>query len=116
MIDLDDQLAAIAAGDPDAFGRWVAGAEHELRASLASFAAAVDSEVIVQETLLRMWQVAPRVERDGRQMNYRADLDGFRAVVTYLAQDCCDGRGDLCTSLVADIALERPAGKGGSKA
>lgn len=66
MIDLDDQLAAIAAGDPDAFGRWVAGAEHELRASLASFAATVDSEVIVQETLLRMWQVAPRVERDGR--------------------------------------------------
>ena len=66
MIDLDDQLAAIAAGDPDAFGRWVAGAEHELRASLASFAATVDVEVIVQETLLRMWQVAPRVERDGR--------------------------------------------------
>jgi DNA-directed RNA polymerase specialized sigma24 family protein len=66
VIDLDDQLAAIAAGDPDAFGRWVAGAEHELRASLASFAATVDSEVIVQETLLRMWQVAPRVERDGR--------------------------------------------------
>jgi DNA-directed RNA polymerase specialized sigma24 family protein len=66
VIDLDDQLTAIAAGDPDAFGRWVAGAEHDLRASLASFAATVDAEVIVQETLLRMWQVAPRVERDGR--------------------------------------------------
>lgn len=66
MIDLDDHLSAIAAGDPDAFGRWVAGAEHELRAALASFATTVDTEVVVQETLLRMWQVAPRVERDGR--------------------------------------------------
>ena len=48
------------------------------------------------------------VERDGRQMNYQADLDGFRAVVMYLAKDCCDGRSDLCASLVADLALGSP--------
>ncbi|MEM9803173.1 MAG: sigma factor [Planctomycetota bacterium] len=66
MKDLDESLDAIAAGDPDAFGVWVAGAEHAIRGSLASFAATVDAEVVVQETLLRMWQVAPRVERDGR--------------------------------------------------
>ena len=66
MTDLDEHLPAIAAGDPDAFGRWVAGAEHRLRASLASFATSVDTEVVVQEILLRMWQVAPRVEPDGR--------------------------------------------------
>jgi DNA-binding transcriptional ArsR family regulator len=52
------------------------------------------------------------VERDGRQMNYQADLDGFRAVVVYLAKDCCDGRSDLCASLVVDI----PIGKGGRSA
>ena len=44
------------------------------------------------------------VERAGRQMNYQADLDGFRAVVVYLAKECCDGRSDLCASLVADLA------------
>ncbi len=66
MNDLDVELGAIAAGDPEAFGRWVAGAEHELRWSLASFAEAVDTEAVVQEALLRIWQVADRVEPDGR--------------------------------------------------
>ncbi len=62
----DDELTAIASGDPEAFGRWVARVEHDLRTSLASFAAAVDTEVVVQETLLRMWQVAPRFTPDGQ--------------------------------------------------
>ena len=66
MADLDRYLPDIAAGAPDAFGHWVAGAEHRLRLSLASFATAVDTEAVVQETLLRVWQVAPRVEPDGR--------------------------------------------------
>lgn len=66
MSDLDTHLPNIAAGDPDAFARWVAGAEHRVRASLTSVAASVDVEAIVQETLLRIWQVAPRVEPDGR--------------------------------------------------
>lgn len=67
MSDLDDHLDAIAAGDARAFAAWVAGAEHSIRASLSGFARSVDVEVVVQETLLRMWQVAPRVERDGRK-------------------------------------------------
>lgn len=50
------------------------------------------------------------VERNGRQMNYRADLSGFRAVVAYLAKDCCGGRTDLCASLVADLAPDRSGG------
>lgn len=64
--DLDCYLPEIAAGDPSAFGRWVAGAEDRLRGSLMSLAAHVDIEAVLQETLLRMWQVAPRVEPDGR--------------------------------------------------
>ncbi len=66
MTDLDHELTRIAAGDPDAFARWVAGAEHRVRASLTSVADAVDVEAVVQETLLRIWQVAPRIELDGR--------------------------------------------------
>jgi RNA polymerase sigma factor (sigma-70 family) len=64
--DLDVHLAAIALGDADAFGRWMAGAEPVLRAGLRRFAAHVDAEAVLQETLLRVWQVAPRFAPDGR--------------------------------------------------
>jgi RNA polymerase sigma-70 factor (ECF subfamily) len=64
--DLDRHLEAIVAGDPDAFALWVAGAEPRLRSSLRSFAASVDTEAVLQETLLRAWQVAPRCAPDGR--------------------------------------------------
>ncbi len=66
MNDLDVHLAAIIAGDADAFGRWMAGSERVVRDSLRSVAAVVDVEAVLQEALLRVWQVAPRFERDGR--------------------------------------------------
>jgi len=65
VIDLDIHLAAIVAGDADAFARWLAGAEQPVRLSLASFAAVVDAEAVLQEALLRVWQVAPRFVADG---------------------------------------------------
>ena len=65
-MDLDVHLEAIGAGDTQAFARWVAAAEPVVRVSLARFAAQVDVEVVVQEALLRAWQVAPRVGRDGQ--------------------------------------------------
>lgn len=36
------------------------------------------------------------VEKDGRTMNYRADVTGFRDLLKFLSQDCCNGRPDLC--------------------
>jgi protein-tyrosine-phosphatase/DNA-binding transcriptional ArsR family regulator len=36
------------------------------------------------------------VERDGRVMNYRADVGGFRDLVTFLTRNCCGGRPELC--------------------
>jgi DNA-directed RNA polymerase specialized sigma24 family protein len=65
-MDLDEHLAAIQAGDADAFERWVAAAEATVRLALRSFAARVDTEAVLQETLLRVWQVAPRFVPDGR--------------------------------------------------
>ncbi len=47
------------------------------------------------------------VERQGRTMNYRVDLEGFRGLVGFLARDCCQGRPELC----ADVLL---AGEGGA--
>ncbi len=66
MIDLDSHLQAIAAGDARAFGLWLAGAERPLRASLRSFASRIDTEAVLQEALLRVWQTAPRVKADGK--------------------------------------------------
>jgi DNA-directed RNA polymerase specialized sigma24 family protein len=66
MTDLDVHLPAIAAGDAEAFAAWLAGGERRVRLSLRSFATHVDTEALLQETLLRVWQVAPRVKPDGR--------------------------------------------------
>jgi RNA polymerase sigma-70 factor (ECF subfamily) len=66
VIDLDLHLPAIAAGDRTAFAAWLAGAERPLRDALRSFAARVDVEAVLQEALLRAWQVAPHLRPDGR--------------------------------------------------
>ena len=59
-------LPSIIAGDPDAFGQWVAGVEASLRRTLKPFATMVDTEAVLQEALLRVWQVAPRFVPDGK--------------------------------------------------
>ena len=65
-MDLDLELAAIARGDADAYARWLSHAERPLRESLRSFARYIDTEAVLQEALLRVWQVAPAVKPDGR--------------------------------------------------
>lgn len=64
--DLDAHLPAIVAGDQDAFAAWLAGGERRVRLSFRTFAARVDTEAVLQETLLRVWQVASRFQPDGR--------------------------------------------------
>jgi RNA polymerase sigma-70 factor (ECF subfamily) len=64
--DLDAHLAAIVAGDARAFARWVTLTEGSLRDGLRPFARVVDTEAILQEAFLRVWQVAPRFVPDGR--------------------------------------------------
>jgi ArsR family transcriptional regulator, arsenate/arsenite/antimonite-responsive transcriptional repressor len=34
--------------------------------------------------------------RDGRAIIYRADIEGMRALVSFLITDCCDGHPELC--------------------
>jgi RNA polymerase sigma-70 factor (ECF subfamily) len=65
VIDLDAHLPGIVAGEPSAYAAWLAGAEPRIRASLGRFAEHVDTEAVLQETLLRVWQVAPRLRPDG---------------------------------------------------
>jgi RNA polymerase sigma factor (sigma-70 family) len=65
-LDLDALLPEIQAGDTESFGRFMVASELPVRRSLRPFAARVDVEAVVQETFLRLWQVAPRFEPDGR--------------------------------------------------
>lgn len=65
-MNLDEYLPGIIAGDEDSFARWLAGAERPIRESLRRFAASVDTEAAMQETLLRIWLVARRCHPDGQ--------------------------------------------------
>jgi DNA-binding transcriptional ArsR family regulator len=53
-------------------------------------------------TLSRAGLIA--ASRDGRSMNYRASLDGFRALITFLTRDCCSGRAEICAPVLAGLA------------
>jgi ArsR family transcriptional regulator len=42
--------------------------------------------------------------RNGRSITYRADLERFRRLTVFLLKDCCNGRSEVCTPLVAELA------------
>ena len=44
-----------------------------------------------------------RTEKDGRRMIQRADIDALRALMVFLAKDCCQGRAELCEPLLAEL-------------
>jgi ArsR family transcriptional regulator, arsenate/arsenite/antimonite-responsive transcriptional repressor len=46
-----------------------------------------------------------RAERRGRTIRYRADLARFREMTLFLVKDCCGGRAELCTPLIAELSL-----------
>lgn len=42
-------------------------------------------------------------EKRGRQQIQRASIDTLRALMIFLAKDCCQGRAELCAPLLADL-------------
>jgi RNA polymerase sigma-70 factor (ECF subfamily) len=69
LVAVDDelqQLARIQAGDTRAFEAWADAAERPLRLGLRRLCEQVDVESVLQESLMRVWQVAPRFVPDGR--------------------------------------------------
>ncbi len=45
-----------------------------------------------------------RSERQGRSIVYHADLAGLRALMLFLARDCCGGAAERCAPLLAELA------------
>jgi ArsR family transcriptional regulator len=42
--------------------------------------------------------------RDGRAIVYRADIEGMRALLSYLVRDCCNQHPELCGFLTTEVA------------
>ena len=70
---LDESFLLARSGEPDAFAEWMGMVEIPLRRSLRRFARAVDVEVVVQETFVRMWLVANDPQRilEGRDASLK---------------------------------------------
>ena len=49
-----------------------------------------------------------RASREGRTIIYRADIEGMRALIGFLVNDCCDGHPELCKLL--DTTSDRACG------
>jgi ArsR family transcriptional regulator, arsenate/arsenite/antimonite-responsive transcriptional repressor len=54
-----------------------------------------------------------RGTRDGRAINYRADVEGIRTLIAFLVMDCCDGHPELCH--LQDAIEEAKCGCGPTK-
>lgn len=42
--------------------------------------------------------------RHGRSICYRADMQGLRALISWLLQDCCGGKPETCGPILDQIA------------
>ena len=47
-----------------------------------------------------------RNEREGRAIRYYANIDGVRRLLSFLMEDCCGGRSELCEPVLDAIACE----------
>jgi ArsR family transcriptional regulator len=47
-----------------------------------------------------------RNEREGRSIRYFADYDGIREMLTFLMEDCCGGKPELCKPVLDAIVCE----------
>ena len=88
----------------DIFRRLVSAEPHGL--STGSLVTALKLSQSTLSTHLAVLVAASLVvsERRGRQMIQRAEIERLRALMVFLARDCCQGRADLCAPLVAELA------------
>lgn len=47
-----------------------------------------------------------RAEREGRTIRYVADMTGFRDLLAYLMEDCCNGAPELCRPVIQAVTCE----------
>ena len=47
-----------------------------------------------------------RPVRDGRTIRYVADMTGFRDLLAYLMEDCCNGSPELCRPVINAVTCD----------
>ncbi|MER8420168.1 metalloregulator ArsR/SmtB family transcription factor [Mesorhizobium sp. M1329] len=47
-----------------------------------------------------------RTEREGRSVRYFADMTGFRDLLAYLMEDCCNGAPELCQPVIQAVTCD----------
>ena len=45
-------------------------------------------------------------EREGRTIRYVADMTGFRDLLAYLMEDCCNGAPELCQPVIQAVTCK----------
>src|SRR5436190_4302084 len=45
-----------------------------------------------------------RATREGRFIRYAVDVEGMRFLLTYLTEDCCQGRPELCGDAFVSVS------------
>ena len=103
-MDKKSSLAALAAlGQEtrlDIFRLLVgAGAEGVPAGEVAARLGAVQNTVSSHLRILTQAGLI-RPERDGRIVRYVADMTGFRDLLAYLMEDCCNGAPELCRPVI----------------
>lgn len=106
-MDTDTALVALAAlAHPtrlDAFRRLI---RHEPDG--LSTGALVQASGLTQSTLSTHLAVLSKAglvtaEKQGRNQIQRANIDALRALMVFLAKDCCQGRAELCEPLLTEL-------------
>ena len=82
-----------------------AGAEGVPAGEIASRLAAVQNTTSAHLKIL-LHAGLVRAERDGRVVRYVADMTGFRDLLAYLMEDCCNGSPELCRPVINAVTCE----------
>lgn len=106
-MDREDVILALAAlAQPtrlDAFRLLIASEPEGLPAGEVARQIAVPHNTMSTHlaVLARAWLVGS--ERRSQSIVYRARLDRFRELASYLLQDCCGGHPEVCAPLIRDL-------------
>jgi ArsR family transcriptional regulator, arsenate/arsenite/antimonite-responsive transcriptional repressor len=109
-MDKNLSLAALAAlGQEtrlDVFRLLVrAGSEGVPAGEIADRLGAVQNTVSTHLKVLTQARLI-RPERQGRVIRYVADMTGFRDLLAYLMEDCCNGAPELCRPVIEAVTCK----------
>lgn len=82
-----------------------AGAEGIAAGEIATRMGAVPNTMSAHLKILSQAKLA-RTERDGKSIRYFADMAGFRELLAFLMEDCCNGSPELCQPVIEAITCD----------